>query len=316
MSAEAHRKFACFGGRAGVHIRGVETGAAEEAADRARERLLDAHRKLSRFDPDSELSRLNRDPRAAVPATALLLALAAAVAEAGGRSDGLVDATMLAGIERAGYRESLGEQRPVPLAEALAGHGGRAPASPDPAARWRSVGADPEAGRVLRPPGVGIDSGGIAKGLVADLVAAELGAARAYAIDCCGDIRIGGSAGQPRRVAVDDPFGGGPLGELRVADGAVATSGISRRCWVGPDGAVAHHILDPGSGRPAFTGLVQVTALAPSALLAEVYAKAALLAGPEAGARRLPHGGVLVHDDGSAEFVGIDGEAAAIAVAA
>ncbi|HEV7481895.1 MAG TPA: FAD:protein FMN transferase [Solirubrobacterales bacterium] len=316
MSAEAHRDFACFGGRATVHIRGETTQSGEEAVDRARERLLDAHQRLTRFSEDSELTLLNRDPRAAVPATELLQTLAAAVAEAGGRSDGLVDATLLGGIERAGYRESLGEHRPVSLAEALAGHTGRAPASPDPAARWRLVGADPEAGTIVRPPGVGIDSGGIAKGLVADLVAAELGAARAYAIDCCGDIRIGGSAGQPRRVAVDNPFGGGPLGELRIVSGAVATSGISRRCWVGPDGAVAHHILDPASGEPAFTGIVQATALAPSALLAEVYAKAALLAGPEAAARWLPHGGVLVGDDGEAEFVGIDSGTTAIAVAA
>jgi thiamine biosynthesis lipoprotein len=315
MSAEAHREFACFGGRASVHIRGEAPRAGPATADRARERLLDAHRRLSRFEPESELSRLNRDTRAAVPATELLQALAAAVAEAGARSGGLVDATLLGGIERAGYRESLGERRPVPLAEALAGHRGRAPASPDPAARWRAVGADPEAGTVVRPAGVGIDSGGIAKGLVADLVAAELGAARAYAIDCCGDIRIGGSAGQPRRVAIDNPFGDAPLSELRMASGAVATSGISRRCWVGPDGAVAHHILDPLSGAPAFTGIVQATALAPSALLAEVYAKAALLAGPAAAARWLPHGGVLVFDDGGAEFVGIESGADAFAVA-
>jgi FAD:protein FMN transferase len=316
MSAEAHREFACFGGRASVHIRGKTRAAGEAAAERAQQRLLDAHRRLSRFRADSELTLLNRDPRAEVPATELLQALAAAVAEAGARSGGLVDATLLSGIERCGYRDSLRGQRPVPLAEALGSHGERAPASPDPAARWRTVGADPEAGTVLRPPGLRIDSGGIAKGLLADLVAAELGAARAYAIDCCGDIRIGGSAARPRRVLVDDPFGGAALGELRVTNGAVATSGISRRCWLGPDGTVAHHILDPGSGRPAFTGLVQVTALAPSALLAEVYAKAALLAGSEAAAGRLPHGGIVVHDDGRAEFVGIDNEAGLDAVAA
>jgi thiamine biosynthesis lipoprotein len=316
MSAEAHREFACFGGVATIHIRGPESGGGERAADRARERLLDAHRRLSRFDTESELSRLNRDPRAEVPATPLLRSLAAAVAVAGARSNGLVDATLLGGIERAGYRESLDAHRSVPLAAALARHPRRAPAMPDPAARWRSVSVDAEAGTILRPPGVGIDSGGIAKGLVADLVASGLGEARAYAIDCCGDIRIGGGSGRPRRVVVDNPFGGAPLGELRLANGAVATSGISRRCWVGPDGAVAHHILDPGSGAPAFTGIVQATALAPSALLAEVYAKAALLAGPEGAPRWLPHGGVLVGDDGKAEFVGITSGVAPIAVAA
>jgi len=60
-----------------------------------------------------------------------------------------------------------------------------------------------------------------------------------------------------------------------------------------------HHLLDPATGRPAFTGIVQATALAPTALEAEWRAKAAVLAGPAAAPRRLPHGGVLVFDDGS-----------------
>jgi len=315
MSAEAHRSFACFGGTATIHIGESEPGVGEVAAARARERLLDAHRRLSRFEAGSELSLLNRDPRSEVPASALLRSLASAVASAGSHSDGLVDATLLGAIERAGYRESLGEQRPVPLAEALATHPERAPATPDPAARWRLVSVDRTAGTISRPPGLEIDSGGIAKGMLADLLATEFGSAQTYAIDCCGDVRIGGRARRPRRVIVDSPFGGEPLGELRVTEGAVATSGISRRCWVGPDGAIAHHILDPFSGKPAFTGIVQVTALAPSALLAEVYAKAALLSGPQAARRRLPHGGVLVFDDGEAEFVGIESGAGAVAVA-
>ena len=79
----------------------------------------------------------------------------------------------------------------------------------------------------------------------------------------------------------------------------MATSGIGRRSWLGSDGRPAHHLLDPATGRPAFTGLVQATAVAPSALQAEVRAKAALLAGPREAARWLPDGGVLVLDDGS-----------------
>ena len=41
-------------------------------------------------------------------------------------------------------------------------------------------------------------------------------------------------------------------------------------------------------------GIVQATALAPTALEAEVRAKAALLAGPDDAPDHLPHGGVLV----------------------
>ena len=59
------------------------------------------------------------------------------------------------------------------------------------------------------------------------------------------------------------------------------------------------------TGEPAWTGLVSVTALAPTALEAETLAKAALLRGPRAaGALLAVHGGVLVHDDGDIELAG------------
>lgn len=303
MSREAHRSFACFGGTVTIHLRATDAAGSATAVEKGRRFLLDAHDRLSRFEPDSELSRLNRDPRAEVPAAPLLRSLAAAVAIAGANSGGLVDATLLDEIERAGYRRSLGERAPIPLPVALASRARRAPASPHPASRWRSVGADEGAATVVRPPGVAIDSGGIAKGLLADLLASELADHPAYAVDCCGDVRIGGSVGLARRVHVDDPFGGDPVHELTLRDGAVATSGIGRRCWTGPDGRPAHHLLDPGSGEPAFTGIVQATALARTALLAETRAKAALLSGPERAPAWLPEGGVLVHDDGESEVV-------------
>jgi FAD:protein FMN transferase len=303
VSGEAHRSFACFGGTVTVHVRAEEEARSAVAAEQARCFLLDAHDSLSRFIPDSELSRLNRDPRPDVPATPLLRSLAAAVAIAGANSGGLVDATMLAEIESPGYRGSLGEQAPVPLLDALCSRDGRVPARPQRASRWRLVGADEDAGTVVRPPGVAIDSGGIAKGLLADLLAAMLAEHPAYAVDCCGDVCIGGGSGLERRLLVDDPFGGGPIHELRLREGAAATSGIGRRCWPGPDGRPAHHLLDPSTGEPAFTGIVQATALARSALLAETRAKAALLSGPEGAGAWLPEGGVLVHDDGEAEVV-------------
>jgi thiamine biosynthesis lipoprotein len=301
--SEAHLTFACFGGTASVHVRGEDTESGETAARGARSLLLDGHRRLSRFEPGSELSRLNRDRRSTVPASPLLRELAAAATEAGEASGGLVDATLLGPIERAGYRESLAAPGAIGLRAALESRRERAPAQPAAAANWRSIGVDWATGTISRPPAVGIDSGGIAKGLLADRAAAELGAARAFAVDCCGDIRLGGRAGQERAVLVEDPFGGEPVHELRLREGAVATSGIGRRCWIGPGGALAHHILDPCSGRSAFTGLVQATALGPTALHAETYAKAALLAGPADGGQWLPHGGVLVDDGGEVEVV-------------
>ena len=121
-------------------------------------------------------------------------------------------------------------------------------------------------------------------------------------VDCAGDLRLGGEPSQ-RPVRVASPFGAEILHTFALRAGGVATSGIGRRSWLDARGRPAHHLLDPATGRPAFTGVVQATALAPTALEAEVLAKAAVLSGP-AGARAwLPHGGVVVLDDGTHELV-------------
>jgi thiamine biosynthesis lipoprotein len=302
--SEARRTFECFGGLVNVSVLGPASTAPEKAAAAAEARLLAAHRQLSRFLPGSELSRLNRDTRTRVPAGPLLLRLASAAYEAGALSGGVVDATLLSEIEAAGYRDSM-PSRPSPErtgGDRTAKPPAAAPAGPSPARSWAELSVDWEEGEIRRPPGIAIDSGGIAKGLLADEVAATLAGFPAYAVDCCGDARIGGTARQPRPVRIEDPFDGEPICSLEISEGGVATSGITHRSWEGAGGA-AHHLLDPATGKPAFTGVVQATALAPSAFLADVHAKWALLSGPELAPSRLPHGGVLVLDNGSVETV-------------
>lgn len=298
--SELRRTFECFGGLASVAVLGPASMEPGNAAAAAEARLLAAHRQLSRFLPESELSRLNRDPRPRVPADPLLLRLAQAAREAGELTDGLVDATLLREIEEVGYRDSM---RGRPGAGGPTAPEAAAPAGPSAARSWAKLSVDWRAGAIERPPGVGIDSGGVAKGLLADEIAATLARFPAYAVDCCGDVRIGGTAGQRRPIRVEDPFGGEPIGSLKVSDGGVATSGITRRNWEGAGGAPAHHLLDPATGEPAFTGVVQATALAPTAFLAEVHAKWALLSGAELAPSRLPYGGVFVLADGAVETV-------------
>jgi FAD:protein FMN transferase len=259
------------------------------------------HERFSRFEPDSELSRLNDDPRREVPASPLLVRLAAAVRMAGELSGGLVDATLVEQIEAAGYAQDLGESLQPSVALALAPP--RRPAGASSTAGWREVKADLRAGAVTRPPGVKLDSGGLAKGLFADIVAARLARHRCFAVACAGDLAFGGAAGLLRPVHVESPFDRSALHTFELTRGYVATSGITRRSWLDRDGHAAHHLLDPATGQPAFTGIVQVTALAPSALEAEVRAKSALLAGPRGARLQLPHGGVLVFDDGSHEIL-------------
>lgn len=300
MIGATSESFECFGGRCAVRVTDPDQPAAQAAMEAARHTLLDAHRTLSRFDPDSELSRLNRDPRRTVPVSPLLRQVVAGALNAGLRSGGLVDATLVDEIEACGY----GQSRDFSVGAAavhLSACGG--PAAPSPRAGWCELAVDERAGTVSRPPGLRVDPGGIAKGLMADVVAEALAGFRSFAVDCCGDLHVGGTAARVRAIQVADPSRGAPLHELRIAAGAVATSGITRRSWVDADGRVAHQILDPATGLPAFTGIVQTTAVAATGLYAETLAKAALLAGPDGAEAWLPYGGVIVTEDGDVRII-------------
>ena len=299
MSREAIVRFDCFGSRCAVLVTGSgRLGGAELAAQLARRQLRDWHRRFSRFEPGSELSLLNGNPGTRVPVTGTMARLAEAVVHAARRTGGLVDGTLVREIEAAGYESDLDGS--LPLREALELAPPRTPGSPSALARWREITVDAGNGVVSRPPGVAIDSGGLGKGLFADLLADQLQDHSAFAVDCGGDLRVGGT---PRTVEVASPFDERVIHRFELAGGGVATSGIGRRSWLDASGAPAHHLLDPGSGRPAFTGIVQATALAPTALEAETLAKAALLSGPSRAREWLGHGGVLVFEDGGHEVL-------------
>jgi thiamine biosynthesis lipoprotein len=296
---ETAETFECFGSTCTVIVAGDDGEiAAKQAVARAKLLLLDWHRRFSRFEPDSELSRLNADPRQTVPVSEMMARLADAATAAGALTGGLVDATLVDEIERAGYAAHF-EASGMSLEDSLGDAPPRRPATARAEGGWRRISVDHSAGTITRPPGVKLDSGGIAKGLFADVLAEQLAEHRAFAVDCGGDIRIGGTGRVGREVRVSSPFDESILHAFDVFDGAVATSGIGRRSWIATSGEPAHHLLDPATGRPAYTGIVQVTALAPSAVLAEALTKATILAGPDAVERWLGRGGVAVYDDGS-----------------
>jgi thiamine biosynthesis lipoprotein len=300
--AELSERFDCFGSSCAAFVAGAgEQRSARDAVELVRHRLEDWHVRFSRFLPDSELSRLNADPRWEVPASPLMARLAQTVRVAAFLTDGLVDATLVDEIEAAGYRDDLGE--PLALETALGLAPPRKPAAPRRPASWQSIEVNLARRTVTRPPGVRLDSGGLAKGLFADVLAARLASHASFAIDCAGDLSIGGAHGVTRPVEVESPFDGSVLHTFELRRAGVATSGIGRRSWLDRDGRSAHHLLDPSTGKPAFTGIVQVTALAPSALVAEIYAKAATLGGPRAAPAWLRHGGVIVLDDGSHQVI-------------
>jgi FAD:protein FMN transferase len=299
---ETHEAFPAFGSTCAALVGGEGTfGTSAAAVAEVRRCLTDWHDRFTRFEPTSELSRLNADPRETVPVSRIMGRFIAAVVGAARQTGGLVDATLLRQLEDAGYRSDL--STPMPLELALSQAPPRVPAGPDPASRWREIELDPAAGTVTRPPGLMLDSGGIAKGLFADQLATALATHPSFAVDCAGDLRIGGRAGLIRPVQVASPFDERILHTFQLVEGGVATSGIGRRSWLDANGVPAHHLLNPATGWPAFTGIVQATALAPTALEAEIRAKAAILSGPDGAEEWLPHGGAIVFDDGSHDVI-------------
>ncbi len=272
-------------------------GAAAEVAagDRVADCFARAERRFSRFRADSELSRLNRARAPMVVSAPMFAALAAArrfVDATGGAFDPGIGAALRAqGYDRSFAAGALDRDAP--------------PASA-PAASLRDVELDAATRVVRRPAHVHIDLGGLIKGRTADQAAAGLPVPAA--VDAGGDAVVRGAPEGGWPVDVEDPRDPArTLLTLRLRDQAVATSAGNRRRWRRGDQRI-HHIIDPRTGRPAASGLVQVTAVAATAEVAEVLAKAALILGAD-GARELlarwpAAGAVLVDDAGRVAIVG------------
>lgn len=297
----------CFGAL-GTEVRLLIGGRGEARdqvalATRVQRAIGEMQRRLTRFDADSELSRLNSRSGEWVTVSDTLLRAVRAAIFAARISGGLVDPTLAPHLERAGYTRSRVGLTAPDLSVALSAAPPRRPAGPAPGAQWRRIEIDPR-GAIRLPKGARLDLGGSAKGLAVDMAADLLAECPAFAVDAGGDIRLGGSAPAERSVEIADPFGEGTAHRFVFGVGAVATSGLGTRLWAS-DGGYAHHLLDPATGVPAWTGVVQATALAPTTLEAEALAKAALLRGPLAGREVLArHGGALVLDRGELILAG------------
>jgi FAD:protein FMN transferase len=161
--------------------------------------------------------------------------------------------------------------------------------------------------RVARPPHVQIDFGGFLKGLTVDRAAAL--ARGAVIVDAGGDAVLRGApAGEAGwTVEIEDPRDPTRIvGSMIVRDQAVATSAANRRCWRRAS-RVMHHLIDPRTGAPAETDLLQATVVAPTAELADVMAKVAFVLGSDDAGRALDRrglSGVLVLQDGTIRTVG------------
>ncbi|HXV32426.1 MAG TPA: FAD:protein FMN transferase [Gaiellaceae bacterium] len=235
---------------------GAEAQAALRAAE-AELRRLEAL--LSRFLPDSELSRLNRLGELAPGPDLLAVAEAALAARelTAGRFDPTVhDAVVAAGYDRT-FELVAARGAPTPAVAARCGGG---------------VEVDAASGTIRLDPGVRLDLGGIAKGYAVDRALRILAQHAPALVDAGGDIAL---TGKPWPVGVETADG---TITLELAEGALATSGRDRRRWRAPEGE-RHHLIDPATGLPSEGDLLRVTAVAGTAAEAEVLAKALFLAG-------------------------------------
>jgi thiamine biosynthesis lipoprotein len=294
---------AAMGGGLGVHVAITDAAAtawAELDAARVAARVRAWAGRLTRHDPASDLMRANADRRDVLPVRPTLAAALRWAADAAEMTGGIVDATLLR--ERLAA-ETLPGSAAVDSASPAARAAGRA-ARP----AWRLEHARNRGALLHRDPGVAFDLDGVAKGWIADRALALLDRHPGALVDADGDIAIRSAEGDAWEVGVADPRTSGAQLAVFVLPGArlgarygLATSGVSIHRWVGPDGE-RHHLIDPRTGRPAATDVVQATVLAGSARAAEAWAKTAVVLGLVAALDALDRapilGAILLASDG------------------
>jgi thiamine biosynthesis lipoprotein len=218
------------------------------------EQLFGARDRIfSRFRTDSELNRVNAAAGKPVRVSqefAEMLGLALLAARETG---GLVDPTLGAELEAAGYDDDF---------PSLVGD---AEAFPSVEARRRQ--AVHLAGRfVVVPRWVRLDLNGVVKGRTVDDALTLLG--RGGFVSAGGDLAARGT------VVAALPRGG----TVKLIRGALATSGTDRRRWF-RGGYMKHHLIDPNTGIPSASPWEQVTVCGLTCMAADVAAKAAYLLG-------------------------------------
>ena len=292
-----------MGGRVGVHVlpSGPRSGA-ERDCERVLGRLGAWATRLTRFTSTSDLARLNADPRSCAPVRPTLAAVLDWGRGAEAATDSIVNIAMLE--ERLAAEDTLR----ATTEEA------RATSSLDPTRVRASDAWSMDRGaretRIRRPVGLRFDLDGVAKGWLADRALALLDRYAAAVVDADGDVAVRLDPGQSWWIGVGDPRdtdvdlatlrfeGEARLGSTRFG---IATSGTSVHRWNRGD-RPAHHLIDPRTGQPADTDVVQATVIARSAREAEAHAKTAVILGSTDGLAALDRpsidGALLLTDRG------------------
>jgi len=284
-----------------VTMSGDERLRARRAMDAGRAEVVACELVLSRFDRQSDLSRLNSLNGEWVPVDERLLAALEAALLAREATGGRFDPTILPALVAAGYDRSF---------EQLTPHAPRVVRS------WRAgagIEIDRPGRRARIEAGAAVDLGGIGKGFSADRALQAMRAAwpglPGGLVDLGGDIAVWGASpdGSRWRVAIADPREqGASLGVVRIAAGGVATSGRDQRRF-GLRNEL-HHLIDPDTGVPARGGPLAATVVAADAAAAEAHATALAVTAPLAArayvAERPGLGALVVPETGEPVITG------------
>lgn len=260
-------------------------------------RFEDWEQTLSRFRPDSELSRLNLTVDQPLRVSDVLWDVFQSARAAQEFTDGLVTPTVLDAMLDAGYDRdfaSLPRQQTATTAT-------RSAVRPLTAVQWNAVGQT-----IQLPAGIHLDFGGIAKGWAAHQAMSRLREIGPALMNCGGDIAVSGPLldGSPWEIGVYKPFereSGYAEMLFFQQECGVASSATDRRRWMQGD-QVRHHIIDPRTGLPAESDVVSATIVAPTAVEAEAAAKSILIRGSLDGLDWLEAhpalAGLLILEDG------------------
>jgi FAD:protein FMN transferase len=240
---------------------------------------------ISTYEPESELSRLNRNPSTDwVPVSANLYRVIAAGQRISALSGGAFDVTVgpLVNLWGFGPEERL-DAVPAPeqvrAALERVGYG------------KLELRADPPALRKQRGD-IYIDLSALGEGYGADRLAAYLDGLGAtnYMAAIAGTMRVRGTNAKrrPWGIAVEQPTPGQQAVQriLPVTDQAVSTSGDYRNFFEADGQRFSHHI-DPKTGAPVAQRLASTTVIRPagadSAMMADGFATALLVLGEQRG---------------------------------
>lgn len=283
--------FRAMGSEIAIWLECADIEQATQLLQQAESLFNAAERRMTRFNEQSELSKLNRQAGEWVAVSRPLWHVLERAWQLAEETEGLFDPTLLAAVESAGYEHSFDGKWAWGASNLSNG-------KPHQQGQWQAVQRNPATHSIRLPVGVRLDLGGIGKGFTAQQVVEFLSQWGGCMVDAGGDI-VAGDAPQgwpgwpvevakPWETAADEDDA---IAEVWLNNGTLATSGIDYRWWL-QAGKRKHHLIDPRTGTSADTDLRTASILSADACRAEAWATAALVAGSESAQSTLEERGI------------------------